>query len=415
MAWQQQANKKIRWVLVPCPYDARVIRDLTLTNSGARVSSQRRSINEYVAKGRTFYEYVFYAPEMQVPLFCTYDDGTCERFEHPYMGFPLVRTTALPTHVLFGMYWKALLINSMQCMRYAREHLDLVDRIYWVWSKPFPHKFYWGPARKSFLHPRSVDSYCLPDDGDRCESCKSSRCCALDDADSSTCCHVTPSAFDSCSGATDDVVETIDVVRIDTWRRQVADHDLIRMPDLEPPPSHIAHATSLTTRTLNYRPTPECHVGWSSDIDTSRYTSNDWAFHKLGTSLWVVGGSTRKQDQKKLRATKRACRRPAKSMALASRRAAVAPVLPNERASDVCASPERRDSTDRVDCRVTSGLAVDDIAISRNVKHLLDRKIAPPRIRRSHVQVASASRKRQRDIEDITRIEPPRKRANCHW
>ncbi|KIY43122.1 hypothetical protein FISHEDRAFT_78778 [Fistulina hepatica ATCC 64428] len=414
MAWQEQENKMIRWVLVPRSCDARVIRDLILTNSGAKVSSKRRSINEVVANGRTFYEYVFYAPEMQVPLFCTYDDGTCERFEHPYMGFPLVRTTALPTHVLFGMYWEMLLIHSMQCMRYAREHLDLVYGIHRLWSKPFPHKFYWGPARKSFLHPRSVDSYCLPDDGNQSAPCKSSRGCAFDDAGLSTCCRVTPSAFDeSCSGATDDVVGTIDVVRIDAWRRRVADHILIRMPDLETPPSAIAHATLLTIWTLNYRPTPECRVGWSSDIDTSRYTSNDWAFHKLGASLWVVGGdSTRKQAQKKLRATKRARRRSLKLMTLARRRAAVAPVLLSERASDVCASPERRDSKDRVDGRVASELDVD-FAISRNAKLSLDKKNVSPRTHLSHVRVSS--RKRRRDFEDVTRIEPPRKRANCHW
>ncbi|KIY43123.1 hypothetical protein FISHEDRAFT_78779 [Fistulina hepatica ATCC 64428] len=350
---------------------------------------------------------------MNVPLFCSYDDGTCERFESPYTGFPLVRTTALPTYVLFGMRLETILISEMRRMCYACVHLHFVTDIYQLWSKSFPHKFYWGLARKSFLHPRSVDSYCHSDDDRQSQSCKSSRSCALEDVDSVICCRVAPSALDSGSDTTDGAVEIIDVVRIDVWRRQVADYTPIRMPDLETPPSTIADATMLTTRTLNYRPTPECHVGWSSDIDTSHYTSNDWAIHKLGTSLWVVGsGSTRKQAQKKLRATKRVRCRSAKSMALASRPAAIPPVLPNERASDVCASLEQRHSTDRVDCRVTSGLDVDDVAISRNVKHLLD-KIAPPRIRFSRVQVTS--RKRQRDIEDITRIEPPRKRANCHW
>ncbi|KIY46480.1 hypothetical protein FISHEDRAFT_75608 [Fistulina hepatica ATCC 64428] len=400
MPWQPRQSQP--WVIVPCLHDAQVIRDLTLMNAGAKVGSKRQSINEFIAKGRSFYEYVFYTHKMKTPLFCTYDDGTCERFESPYTDFPLVRTTALPTHVLFGMQWETSIMSEMQRPLYAHGHLYLVTDIYRLWELSFPRKFCWGPARKSFLHPRSIDSYC---DGDRLESCRNSSGCTVDNGDSAIYYHAAHSVSNSDCGTTDGAVEPIDIVRIDAWRRQVVDHAIACMPDLEAPPMTVADTTAATRR-LDYTPMWPGPIGRSYDVDTSRFTSNDWAFHKFDVPIWVVGANS-KQAQRKLRAAKRARRRHYARLC-----ATVAPMVPNEGAPYICASPERQDSTDCVDGRITSGLDVDDVANSGNAKQLLDRN-ALSRIRLSQVQVSS--RKRRRDFEDITRIERPRKRASCHW
>ncbi|KIY52652.1 hypothetical protein FISHEDRAFT_69643 [Fistulina hepatica ATCC 64428] len=406
-----EKSNAVRWIILPCPRDALLIRGRSLRNARATVSAERESVNEIRSADKAFYEYAFYAPEMDIPLFCTYEDGTYERFDSPYRDFPLVLSTALPTHVIEGMRYDIFFVMATPCLGCALKDVRLVAGIQKIWSQSFPRKFLWGRARKSLLHPRSEDSYCYSDD-DRSDRVSED----ISSSQASVGSYIIPlcaAGSSSSSTADADAAFTFDVDRVVAWRRQVAASTVEAMPELEAMPSSSevdAHTS------FYYRITRQPRLGLSSDIDTSVNTSNDWAYRKYGVSLWLSDGArARKQPVEVSYEDKYVCLRLVKSTTQArGHRTPATTALPNERVLDFPASSKSIHRLGRaLDCQSAVPAFGEVLTRARNVASVLPekKKVHPL----AHFLVVHVIPKKRRcHSEEPGQVEWPRNRFNCH-
>ncbi|KIY52806.1 hypothetical protein FISHEDRAFT_69614 [Fistulina hepatica ATCC 64428] len=362
---------------------------------------------------KAFYEYTFCAPEMGIPLFFTYEDGTYERFDSPYRNFPLVLSTALPTHVIEGMQIDILFAIATRRLGSALTDVRLVASIPKIWTQSFPRKFLWGRTRKSLLHPRSDDSYCYSDD-DRSD--RVSEDISSSQTNVRSYISLCASGSSASSAADADTAFTFGVDRIAAWRRQVAASTVEAMPELEAMPSS-SKVDAYTT--FYYRITRQPRMGLSSDIDTSVNTSNDWAYRKYGVSLWLSDGDrARKQPVEALYEDKYVCLSLVKTKAQArGHRTPATTALPNERVLDFPTSSKPIYRLRRaLDCQ--SVVPAFDKVLTRARNASILPGILPGKENvhpLAHFPVVHVIPKKRRcHSEEPGQVEWPRNRFNCH-
>ncbi|KIY48167.1 hypothetical protein FISHEDRAFT_73736 [Fistulina hepatica ATCC 64428] len=183
------------------------------------LSTMRRSSVDYT-HALPYHDYVFCAPASKPRIYCTYDDGTCKAFDHPYTDFP--------------------------------------------------------------RHPGSVaDSFCATE------------------SDAESVVRWPPDARRSGSdgAASIDAPSPLDISRILDWRADVSKCSVEALPI----PDVLSHSLGRARRPRVFKLSSDT-VGWTGWHEPSRFASNDWAYHRLGVSLWLPDGGRSKSTDEEQRA-----------------------------------------------------------------------------------------------------------------
>ncbi|KIY45315.1 hypothetical protein FISHEDRAFT_76708 [Fistulina hepatica ATCC 64428] len=90
-----------------------------------------------------------------------------------------------------------------------------------------------------------------------------------------------------------DAPSPLDVSRILDWRADVSKYGIEALPSPDAP----SHSLGCMRRPRVFKLSSDT-VGYTSWHEPSRFSSNDWAYHRLSTSLWLPdGGGSRSTDE----------------------------------------------------------------------------------------------------------------------
>ncbi|KIY46250.1 hypothetical protein FISHEDRAFT_75804 [Fistulina hepatica ATCC 64428] len=373
------------WVVLPEPDLLQTMSDCVDYNSSCKSVTSRRSIENILAL--PYHDYLFYAPLSKPRVYCTYDDGTCEAFDHPYTHFPRVRSSLSPWLLVLGMYDHLLNYAMSPIFDQFSRVANIMDRC----EKKFPFRFYWGPIRRSLQHPDSVaESFCVTESGSESAAGRRSGMHSLNNPTSSA-----------------DKTTALDVSRILMWRAQVCECGVGALPIFDDlPPSHERarrpHGFALSHLT----------VGECGRPDTTRYTSNDWAHRKLRVSLWRRDGDRRwrMRQQRRSRGSRRV-KQTAQAVVAPSVISCPRPESPEDDCATACAplaSPRMKER---------QALSRSPSPAPRTVLHALKEVKADIRTNKENLppcvapHPARCGKRRYHEVEAMP-FQPPRKRIH---
>ncbi|KIY48206.1 hypothetical protein FISHEDRAFT_73771 [Fistulina hepatica ATCC 64428] len=364
-----------------------------------------------------YHDYIFYPPLTKPTIFCTYDDGTCEQFVHPYTNFPRVRSSVSPLLVMLSMEWRLLMHSTPRIIDQFRIACSTID----LWTKRIPLKFYWGPIRLSLQHPSSVaDSFCVTESDAASVAIRPCgfRASTLGDVSAST-----------------DVSPELDVPRIIAWREDVYAWGDEALSGLEA--SLVPSDDADKWRVFELYSYGSYYF---VKADSSFYTSNDWAYQRFHVSLWLPDGgkSCRKSQQERPPSPVKQSPRPlvpqpdvADSVVSITCRAcpaadcatifAVESACKHDRLPTPCPltprsptprsptprSPTPRSPTPRLPMPTSSAESVSGAVEEADASAEKENVVPPPLL-----AVACRGKKRSRGPHDM-HVERPLKRANC--
>ncbi|KIY46930.1 hypothetical protein FISHEDRAFT_75193 [Fistulina hepatica ATCC 64428] len=384
-------RSKDPWAILPEPDMLQIMLECVDYNFRTLSTTKRSSID--YTQALSYHDYVFCAPASKPRIYCTYDDGTCKAFDHPYTDFPPVRSYISPWFVTLGM------LQSLCCHRSLRtfDQFLLVSRILDQSGKRFPMRFYWGPIRRSLQHPGSVaDSFCA----------------AESDAESVVRWPPDNRRSGSDDAASSDAPSPLEVSRILDWRADISKCDIEALPI----PDILSHSLGRARRPGVFKLSSDI-VGYTGWHEPSRFSSNDWAYHKLGVSLWLPdGGRSESTDEEQRTSLSRRMERDATVTTEVAVAGSVISCPRSELPEIDCATAYSPPASPRMEgepvpsrspspCPRTVFHAED---IDRDA--LAEKENMPVCLARGS---ACGTRKRRRDV-DILHFSCPRKRTKCH-
>ncbi|KIY48204.1 hypothetical protein FISHEDRAFT_73770 [Fistulina hepatica ATCC 64428] len=258
-------DRQTSWILLPEYVTTKAILEWSEYNARCTSVTARKPMDQMLRA--PYHDYIFYPPLTNPTIFCTYDDGTCEQFAYPYSNFPRVRSSLSPLLVMLSMRWRLVFHDRPKIIDQFCIAFITLD---W-WSGEIPPKFYWGPIRLSLQHPSSVaDSFCVTESDAASVAIRP--------------CGVHASTLGDVSASTD-VAAELDVPRILAWLEDVYAWGGEALSELEAPPVPSDDADKWRT----FEPYLYGHR-YFLQVDSSRYTSNDWAYQRLHVSLWLPDG-----------------------------------------------------------------------------------------------------------------------------
>ncbi|KIY48156.1 hypothetical protein FISHEDRAFT_73915 [Fistulina hepatica ATCC 64428] len=392
----QFKDRETSWILLPEYVTTKAILEWSRYNVRCTSVSARKPMDQMLCA--PYHDYIFYPPLTQPTIFCTYDDGTCEEFTYPYSNFPLVRSSLSPLLVMLSMQWRLIFYDRPKIIDQFCAAFIILD----FWTGRIPPKFYWGPMRLSLQHPGSVaDSFCVTESDAASVATRP--------------CSVRASTLGDISASTD-VAAELDVPRILAWLEDVYAWGGEALSELEAPLVPSDDADKWRT----FEPYLYGHR-YFLPVDSSRYTSNDWAYQRFHVSLWLPDGE-------------KSCRNPQPECLPSPMKQVPRPVSPQPAGSVVsitCSTAPAADCA-MIFAPLDSESMHDRLLTPRSFtprsptptptpcsETLLDAVGASPSAEKENevpsplLGVACRGEKRSRDSQDMS-FERPLKRAHCH-